>query len=127
MSDINKVIIRGRAAANAELKDLPNTTLVTLRVATSDDYTDRDGRKVERTDWHMVACWGMMADAARWVRKGDAVSVEGKLRTRSYDKAGEKRYVTEIIASKITCDAADREPQIERDDVPERSEDEIPF
>ena len=38
-----------------------------------------------------------------------------------------KRYVTEIIASKITCDAADREPQIQRDDVPERSEDEIPF
>lgn len=127
MSDINKVIIRGRAAANAELKDLPNTTLVTLRVATSDDYTDRDGRKVERTDWHMVACWGMMADAARWVRKGDAVSVEGKLRTRNYDKGGEKRYVTEIIASKITCDAADREPQIQRDDVPDRSEDEIPF
>lgn len=55
MGDINKVIIRGRAAASAEWKDLPNTTLVTLRVATSDDYTDRDGRKVERTDWHMVA------------------------------------------------------------------------
>ena len=56
MGDINKVTIRGRAAASAEWKDLPNTTLVTLRVATSDDYTDRDGRKVERTDWHMVAC-----------------------------------------------------------------------
>ena len=127
MSDINKVIIRGRAAANAEWKDLPNTTLVTLRVATSDDYTDRDGRKVERTDWHMIACWGKMADQARGIRKGDAVSVEGKLRTRSYDKGGEKRYVTEIIASKITCDATDREPQIERDDEPERAEDEIPF
>ena len=50
MGDINKVTLRGRAAANAEWKDLPNTTLVTLRVATSDDYTDRDGRKVERTD-----------------------------------------------------------------------------
>lgn len=127
MVDINKVTIRGRAAASAEWKDLPNTTLVTLRVATSDDYTDRDGRKVERTDWHMIACWGKMADQARGIRKGDTVSVEGKLRTRSYDKAGEKRYVTEIIASKITCDAADREPQIQRDDVPERSEDEIPF
>ena len=81
MVDINKVTIRGRAAASAEWKDLPNTTLVTLRVATSDDYTDRDGRKVERTDWHMVACWGQMADQARGIRKGDAVSVEGKLRT----------------------------------------------
>ena len=127
MSDINKVIIRGRAAANAEWKDLPNTTLVTLRVGTSDDYTDRDGRKVERTDWHTVACWGKMADQARGIRKGDAVSVEGKLRTRSWDDKGTKRYITEIIASKITCDAADREPQIQRDDVPDRSEDEIPF
>ena len=127
MSDINKVIIRGRAAANAEWKDLPNTTLVTLRVGTSDDYTDRDGRKVERTDWHTVACWGQMADQARGIRKGDAVSVEGKLRTRSWDDKGTKRYITEIIASKITCDAADREPQIQRDDAPERTEDEIPF
>ena len=127
MGDINKVTLRGRAAANAEWKDLPSTTLVTLRVATSDDYTDRDGRRVERTDWHTVACWGKMADQARDIRKGDRVEVEGKLRTRSYDKGGEKRYITEIIASKITCDAADREPQIQRDDVPDRSEDEIPF
>ena len=127
MSDINKVIIRGRAAANAEWKDLPNTTLVTLRVGTSDDYTDRDGRKVERTDWHTVACWGKMADQARGIRKGDVVQVEGKIRTRSYEAKEGKRYITEIIAAKITCDAADREPQIQRDDAPERTEDEIPF
>ena len=127
MSDINKVIIRGRAAANAELKDLPNTTLVTLRVGTSDDYTDRDGRKVERTDWHTVACWGKMADQARGIRKGDVVQVEGKIRTRSYEAKEGKRYITEIIAAKITRDSAEREPQIERDDVPERSDDDIPF
>lgn len=127
MSDINKVIIRGRAAANAEWKDLPNTTLVTLRVGTSDDYTDRDGRKVERTDWHTVACWGKMADQARGIRKGDVVQVEGKIRTRSYEAKEGKRYITEIIAAKITRDSAEREPQIERDDVPERSDDDIPF
>ena len=127
MSDINKVIIRGRAAANAKWKDLPNTTLVTLRVGTSDDYTDRDGRKVERTDWHTVACWGKMADQARGIRKGDVVQVEGKIRTRSYEAKEGKRYITEIIAAKITRDSAEREPQIERDDVPERSDDDIPF
>lgn len=127
MSDINQVKLRGRAGGDAEVKHLANSTLVTVRIATGESYTDRSGSKVDRTDWHTVACWGMMADAARWVRKGDAVSVEGKLRTRSYDKGGEKRYVTEIIASKITCDAADREPQIQRDDVPDRAEDEIPF
>ena len=127
MVDINKVTIRGRAAASAEWKDLPNTTLVTLRVATSDDYTDRDGRKVERTDWHTVACWGKMADQARGIRKGDVVQVEGKIRTRSYEAKEGKRYITEIIAAKITRDSAEREPQIERDDVPERSDDDIPF
>ena len=127
MTDVNKVVLRGKAADNAQWKDMQNTTLVTLRVATSDDYIDRDGRKIERTDWHTVACWGKMADQARGIRKGDAVSVEGKLRTRSWDDKGTKRYITEIIASKITCDAADREPQIQRDDVPDRSEDEIPF
>ena len=127
MVDINKVTIRGRAAASAEWKDLPNTTLVTLRVGTSDDYTDRDGRKVERTDWHTVACWGKMADQARGIRKGDVVQVEGKIRTRSYEAKEGKRYITEIIAAKITRDSAEREPQIERDDVPERSDDDIPF
>ena len=127
MTDVNKVVLRGKAADNAQWKDMQNTTLVTLRVATSDDYIDRDGRKIERTDWHTVACWGKMADQARGIRKGDAVSVEGKLRTRSWDDKGTKRYITEIIASKITCDAADREPQIQRDDAPERTEDEIPF
>jgi single-stranded DNA-binding protein len=92
----------------------------------SDDFQTRTFRTA-RKQHTCGECRGQMADQARGIRKGDAVSVEGKLRTRSYDKAGEKRYVTEIIASKITCDAADREPQIQRDDVPDRSEDEIPF
>ncbi len=127
MSDINQVKLRGRAGGDAAVKTLPNATLVTVRIATGESYTDRSGSKVDRTDWHLVACWGQMADQARGIRKGDVVQVEGKIRTRSYDKGGEKRYVTEIIASKITCDAADREPQIQRDDVPDRSEDEIPF
>ena len=127
MTDINKAVLRGRAAANAEWKDLQNATLVTLRLGTADSYTDKDGRKVERTDWHTVACWGKMADQARGIRKGDVVQVEGKIRTRSYEAKEGKRYITEIIAAKITRDSAEREPQIERDDVPERSDDDIPF
>lgn len=127
MTDINKVIIRGRAAADASVKHLTNSTLVTLRIATDGSYQGKDGRKVERVDWHNVACWGKVAEQAQSVRKGSVVQVEGEIRTRSYDKGGEKRYVTEIVASKIVCDSADRVPQIERDDVPERPEDDIPF
>ena len=67
MTDINKVIIRGRAAADASVKSLPNSTLVTLRIGTDGSYQGKDGRKVERVDWHNVAC--------------------SQLRTRSYGEA----------------------------------------
>lgn len=126
MSDINRVELRGRAGGDAEVKHLPNSTLVTIRVATADSYTHQ-GKSVERTDWHLVACWGKVAEQAVGIRKGDVVTVEGKLRTRSYDKGGEKRYVTEVVAKSVVVDAQDRQPQVERDDAPERSEDDIPF
>jgi len=127
VTDINKAIIRGRAAADASVKHLTNSTLVTLRIGTDGSYQGKDGRMIDRADWHNVACWGNVGEQAQGIRKGDVVQVEGKIRTRSYDKGGEKRYVTEIIASKIVCDSVDREPQVERDDVPDRSEDDIPF
>ena len=127
MTDINKAIIRGRAAADASVKHLTNSTLVTLRVCTDGSYQGKDGRMVERVDWHNVACWGNVCEQAQNIRKGDVVQVEGEIRTRSYDKGGEKRYVTEIVASKIVCDSTNRVLQVERDDVPERPDDDIPF
>ena len=127
MTDINKAVLRGRAMQDASVKHLMNSTLVTLRIATDGSYQGKDGRMVERVDWHNVACWGNVCEQAQGIRKGDVVQVEGQMRTRSYEAKEGKRYITEIIASKITCDAADREPQIQRDDVPDRSEDEIPF
>ena len=127
VSDINKAIIRGRAAADASVKHLTNSTLVTLRIATDGSYQGKDGCKVERVDWHMIACWGKVAEQAQSVRKGSVVQVEGEIRTRSYDKGGEKRYVTEIVASKIVCDSTDRVPQIERDGALPTGEDDIPF
>ena len=127
MSDINKAIIRGRAAADASVKHLTNSALVTLRVVTDGSYKGKDGRMVERVDWHNVACWGDVCEQAQGIRKGDVVQVEGQLRTRSYGEGAAKKWVTEIVASKVTVDAQDREPRAERDDVPDRSEDDIPF
>ena len=125
MTDINKVIIRGRAAADASVKI--NSTLVTLRIGTDGSYQGKDGRKVERVDWHNVACWGDVCEQAQSIRKGDVVQVEGQLRTRSYGEGAAKKWVTEIVASKVTVDAQDREPRIERDDAPPIGEDDIPF
>ena len=125
MTDINKVIIRGRAAADASVKI--NSTLVTLRIGTDGSYQGKDGRKVERVDWHMIACWGKVAEQAQGIRKGDVVQVEGQLRTRSYGEGAAKKWVTEIVAARVTVDAREREPRIERDDAPPIGEDDIPF
>lgn len=127
MSDINKATIRGRAAADASIKALPNSTLTTLRIGTDGSYKGKDGRMVERVDWHMVACWGEVGEQAQGVRKGDVVQVEGPIRTRSYGEGANKKWITEIVASKVTVDAQDRKPIVERGDAPDRSEDDIPF
>mgnify|MGYP003560702265 FL=1 len=127
MSDINKAVIRGRAATDASVKHLPSSTLTTLRIGTDGSYTGRDGRKVERVDWHMVACWGEVAEQAQGIRKGDVVQVEGPIRTRSYGEGASKKWITEIVASKVVVDARDREPKVECDDAPPLAEDDIPF
>ena len=69
---------------------------------------------VERVDWHMVACWGEVAEQAQGTRKGDVVQVEGPIRTRSYGEGANKKWITEIVASKVTVDAQERKPQVER-------------
>lgn len=125
--DINKAIIRGRATADASVKHLTNSTLVTLRIGTDGSYKGKDGRMVERVDWHNVACWGQVGEQAQGIRKGDVVQVEGPIRTRGYGEGANKKWITEIVASKVTVDARDREPQVERDDAPDRSEGDIPF
>jgi len=127
VTDINKAIVRGRAAADASVKHLPNSTLTTLRIGTDGSYKGKDGRMVERVDWHNVACWGDVSEQAQGIRKGDVVQVEGLIRTRSYGEGPSKKWITEIVASKVTVDAREREPQVERDDAPERSEYDIPF
>ena len=127
MSDINKATIRGRAAADASIKTLTNSTLVTLRIGTDGSYKGKDGRMVERVDWHMVACWGDVGEQAQGIRKGDVVQVEGLIRTRSYGEGASKKRITEIVASKVTVDAQDRKPTVERDDAPPLAEDDIPF
>ena len=75
----------------------------------------------------MVACWGDVGEQAQGIRKGDVVQVEGQLRTRSYGEGPSKKWITEIVASKVTVDAREREPQVERDDAPPLAEDDIPF
>lgn len=101
MSGINKVIIVGRLGTDPEVKELDSGTMTTFSVATSEKWT-KDGETKEKTEWHKVTTFGKLAVlCGEYLRKGRQVYLEGKLQTRQYDKDGETRYTTGIIADKV--------------------------
>src|ERR1700741_658146 len=104
MSGINKVILVGHLGKDPEVRTLEGGVSVTsFPLATSENY-NKDGRKVEQTEWHNIVMWRGLADvAAKFLKKGKLVYIEGKLRTRSFeDKEGYKKYTTEIVAENFT-------------------------
>lgn len=104
MSGINKVILVGHLGKNPEVRYLEGGVSVTsFPLATSETF-NKDGRKIEQTEWHNIVMWRGLADvAAKFLQKGKLVYIEGKLRTRSFeDKEGVKKYTTEIVAENFT-------------------------
>lgn len=99
---INKVILVGNVGRDPELRYLENRTAVcSFSLATSETYTNKNNEKVTNTEWHNIVMWRNLAEiAAKHVKKGSLLYIEGKIRTRSYeDKAtGVKKYITEIVA-----------------------------
>ncbi len=97
---INKVILVGNVGKDPEIRHIPNGTAVAqFSLATSETYKDKNGAKTTQTEWHNIVLWRGLAEVAeKYVKKGDALYIEGKIRSRSYDdKEGNKRYTTEII------------------------------
>ncbi len=104
MSGINKVILVGHLGKDPEIRHLEgNVTVASFPLATSEMY-NKDGRRVEQTEWHNIVMWRGLAEvAAKYLFKGKLVYVEGKLRTRTYeDKEGIRRYTTEVVAENFT-------------------------
>lgn len=105
MSGVNKVILVGRLGKDPEVRNLENgVTVANFSLATSETYKDKTtGDKKEVTEWHNISLWRGLADvAAKYLHKGDLVYIEGKLRTRSWEKEGVTRYTTEIIGDNMT-------------------------
>lgn len=100
---LNKVMLLGHLGHDPELKAIQGGNLVlNLRLATSESFLDRNNTRQERTDWHTVTVWGKRAEAlSKILVKGSQIFVEGRLQTRSYEKNGEKRYATDVVASNI--------------------------
>lgn len=100
---LNKVLLLGNLGADPELRVTPGgQAILKLRLATTETYLDKANVRQERTEWHSITVWGKRGEAlAKILTKGSSIFVEGGLRTSSYEKDGEKRYRTEIVANNI--------------------------
>jgi single-strand DNA-binding protein len=104
MSSINSVILVGRLGRDPELKHTQGGHAFTrLGLATSEGWTDDEGQRQEKTEWHQVMVWKKPAEyVAKYGKKGSLLFVRGHLETHSWeDQAGVKRYQTDIVAEKL--------------------------
>ena len=101
---LNKVMVIGRLGADPELRYTQSgSPVATLRIATDESYTDKNGNRVEAVEWHRVIVFQKSADRCnQYLGKGSLVYVEGKLTTRKWtDQKGQERYTTEIRADRV--------------------------
>jgi single-strand DNA-binding protein len=102
---LNKVMLIGNLGADPEVRATEFAKIVKFPIATSEQYTNREGQKVERTEWHNVVVLrkGLAEVCERYLRKGMKVYVEGRIQTRSWqDESGQTRYMTEINCQEMT-------------------------
>lgn len=99
---VNKAILIGYVGKDPEVKQVGSSTVAKFSLATSESYTDKNGQKQEKTEWHNIVAWGKLAEfCGKWITKGQCVFVTGRINTRSYGDEGNKKYTTEITAEEI--------------------------
>lgn len=100
---VNKVILIGNLGKDPEVFSFETgVKKVTFSLATTEIYRNKDGQDVEQTEWHNIVVWRSLADIAeKFLRKGSQVYIEGRIRYRTYEKDGQKKYITDIEADNI--------------------------
>jgi len=100
---LNKAMIFGNLTRDPEMRALPSGQQVcSFSIATNYTYKDRDGKRVEKSDFHNVVVFGVQAEnSAKYLKKGASAYVEGRLQTQSWEKDGVKQYRTEIVADRV--------------------------
>ena len=147
-SSVNKVILIGRLGKDPEIRSTPQgTTVAKFTMATDERFTDRNGEKQERTEWHNIVAWAKLAEiCGQYLKKGKLVYIEGQLRTDSWDdkESGQKRYRTEIVAQNMQmldrrgdegggggggayAGAARKGPSTSQEQPPQEDDEEVPF
>ena len=101
MASVNKIILIGNLGNDPQIR-VGDLVIANLSLGTSRKWRDKDGNVQQETEWHRICAFGRLAEIIRdYTAKGDPLYVEGRLRTRKYEKDGAERYVTEIIAEQI--------------------------
>jgi len=94
----NLVVLVGRVGKNPETRQTEKTNIVNFSLATSEKYKDN-----ETTTWHNIVMFGKLAEIAeKYLKKGDLVYLEGKIQNRNYEKGGETKYISEVVANQMT-------------------------
>ncbi len=109
---VNKVILIGHLGRDPEVTSFENgVKKATFTLATTESYKNKEGQRVDQTEWHNIVLWRGLAEVAQsYLKKGNQVFIEGRIKTRSYDdKDGNKRYITEILADNMTMLGGRRE------------------
>lgn len=102
MAGVNKVILVGNLGADPEIRYTPSGTAVAnFNIATSENWTNKEGKKETKTEWHKIVTFGKLAEiCGEYLSKGKQIYVEGRIQTRQWDdRDGNKRYTTEIVAN----------------------------
>ncbi|RPG50515.1 MAG: single-stranded DNA-binding protein [Gammaproteobacteria bacterium TMED1] len=140
---INKVILVGNLGRDPETRYMPSGNAVTnVSVATSKSWKDRDsGEQKDRTEWHRVVFFNRLAEIANeYLKKGSKIYVDGELRTREWEREGQKHYTTEVVANEMQMLDSRGDMPVNNTDVhstnttsnlapvpPEDFDDDIPF
>lgn len=141
MAGVNKVILVGNLGKDPEVRHLEGGTAVAnFPLATTETYKDKSGQRQSQTEWHNIVLWRGLAEVAeKYLKKGNQIYLEGKLRSRSWeDKEGNTRYITEVVADSMTMlgskkDSEERQASptsYEKNEdpiVPSDEDDDLPF
>ena len=104
MSSLNKIMLIGHLGKDPEVRYTPDgTPVATFSLATSENWTDKNGTRQEHTEWHNIVAWRRLADLSqKYLTKGRQVYIEGRLRSREWnDREGNRRRTTEVVVSQI--------------------------
>jgi single-strand DNA-binding protein len=100
MASVNKVILLGHLGKDPDVRTLSDGAKVaSFSIATTELYKDKQGQRVERTEWHNIVMWRGLAELAeKYLTKGNQIYLEGKIQTQKcYDKDGNKRQIVNIV------------------------------